>query len=107
MTLTQLAKKCKNEAILSNVRDELHSLTQGKDSVGEFARKVLAKAKVACQGQDKKLISQVAIDVFIKGLHSDIRKAVLRLPHKKDFEEVVTSAEKEARILDQECVRSG
>ncbi|VDK60516.1 unnamed protein product, partial [Cylicostephanus goldi] len=102
--VTKLAKKCKNEAVLSNVRDELHGLIQGKDSVGEFARKVLAKAKVAYQGQDKALISQLAIDVFIKGLRSDIRKAMRRLPKKEDFEEVVSSAEREARIIDQERV---
>ncbi|VDK56663.1 unnamed protein product, partial [Cylicostephanus goldi] len=98
----ELAKKCKNEAVLSNIRDELHGLIQGKDSVGEFARKVLAKAKVAYQGQDKRIISQLAIDVFIKGLRADIRKAIRRLPKKDDYEEVVSSAEKEARILDQE-----
>ncbi|VDK54013.1 unnamed protein product [Cylicostephanus goldi] len=83
-------------------RDELHCLIQGKDSVGEFARKLLAKAKVAHQSHDKRIISQLAIDVFIKGLRSDIRKAIRQLPKKDDYDEVVSSAEKEARILDQE-----
>ncbi|EPB78977.1 hypothetical protein ANCCEY_01932 [Ancylostoma ceylanicum] len=100
--VTTLATKFESEAILSNVRDELHNLTQGRDTVGDFAKKVFAKTKVAFQGQNKNMITQLAIDFFVKGLRPDIRKAIRRLPDATNFETVVANAEKEARILEQE-----
>ncbi|EYC38798.1 hypothetical protein Y032_0694g1592 [Ancylostoma ceylanicum] len=100
--VTTLARKFKNQAMLSNIRDELHNLRQGKDSVGEFARKILAKTKVAFQGEDKSVPRKLAIDFFIKGLRPDIRKAIRRLPDPSDFETAVANAEKEQRILEQE-----
>lgn len=99
---TALAKKFKTQALLSNIRDELHNLKQGKESIGEFARKVLAKTKVAFQGEDKNIPRKLAIDLFIKGLWPEIRKAIRRLPETDDFESVVANAEKESRILEQE-----
>lgn len=36
--VTILATKFKSDDILSNVRDELHSLTQGRNTVGDFAK---------------------------------------------------------------------
>ncbi|KAL6739358.1 hypothetical protein Aduo_012826 [Ancylostoma duodenale] len=100
--VTTLAKKFKNQAMLSNIRDELHNMRQGKDSVGEFAKKILAKTKIAFQGEDKTVPNKLAIDFFIKGLRSDIRKAIRRLPDPPDFETAVANAEKEQRILEQE-----
>ncbi|KAL6728867.1 hypothetical protein Aduo_010600 [Ancylostoma duodenale] len=100
--VTSLAKKFKNQAMLSNIRDELHNMRQGKDSVGEFAKKILAKTKIAFQGEDKTVPNKLAIDFFIKGLRPDIRKAIRRLPDPPDFETAVANAEKEQRILEQE-----
>lgn len=100
--VTALATKLKNQAALSNIRDELHNMTQGKDSVGEFARKVLTKTKYAFQGQGDKVVAQMATDFFITGLNPEIRRAIRRLPETEDFETVVTRAEKEYRILQQE-----
>ncbi|KHJ89406.1 integrase core domain protein [Oesophagostomum dentatum] len=97
-----LAKKFKSDALLSNLRDELHNITQGRDSIAEFAEKIFRKTKFAFQGMDKNLASQMAIDFFIKGLNPQIRKAVRRLPETSDFDTVVASAEKEYRILQQE-----
>ncbi|VDN25926.1 unnamed protein product [Cylicostephanus goldi] len=97
--ITTLAKKFKNDAHLSNLRDELHNITQGKDSVGEFAQKIYNKCKFAFQGMDKSLATQMAIDFFIKGLNPQIRKAMRRLPEAKDFDAVVAAAEKEHRVL--------
>ncbi|KAL6740328.1 hypothetical protein Aduo_013694 [Ancylostoma duodenale] len=100
--VVELAKKFKSEAVLSNLRDELHNLTQGKDSVGEFAKKVYNKTKIAFQGQGENIVARMATDFFIKGLNPDIRKAIRRLPDTEDFDAVVSRAEKEFRILEQE-----
>ena len=97
-----LAKKFKSQALLSNVRDELHHMREGKDFVGELVRKILAKTKVAFQGEHPGIPRKLAIDFFIKGLRPDIRKSIRRLPDSDDFETVVANAEKESRILDQE-----
>ncbi|KAL6725577.1 hypothetical protein Aduo_007618 [Ancylostoma duodenale] len=88
--------------MLSNIRDELHNSRQGKDSVGEFARKTLAKTKVAFQGEDKSVPRKLAIDFFTKELRPNIRKAIRRLPDPSDFETAVANAEKEQRVLGQE-----
>ncbi|VDO84829.1 unnamed protein product [Heligmosomoides polygyrus] len=87
--VTTLASKLKNQATLSNIRDELHNISQGKDSVGEFARKVLTKTRFAFQGQGDRVINQMAIDFFIKGLNPELRKVIRRLPETEDFETVV------------------
>ncbi|KIH59192.1 hypothetical protein ANCDUO_10591 [Ancylostoma duodenale] len=100
--VTQLAKKLKSEALLSNLRDELHNMTQGKDSVGEFAKKVYTKTKIAFQGQGDGTITRMATDFFIKGLNPEIRKAIRRLPETDEFDAIVCRAEKEFRILEQE-----
>ncbi|EYC37071.1 hypothetical protein Y032_0829g2569 [Ancylostoma ceylanicum] len=91
----KLAKKFKSEAILSNLWDELHNLTRGKDSVGEFARKFYNKTKIAFQGQGENIAARMATDFFIKRLNPDIRKAIRRLPDTDDFDAVVSRAEKE------------
>ncbi|EYC08294.1 hypothetical protein Y032_0067g95 [Ancylostoma ceylanicum] len=100
--VTQLAKKLKSEALLSNLRDELHNMTQGKDSVGEFAKKVYSKTKIAFQGQGDGIITRMATDFFVKGLNPEIRKAIRRLPETDEFDAIVCRAEKEFRILEQE-----
>lgn len=101
-SVTTVANKLKNQAALSNIRDELHHITQGKDSVGELERKVLTKTKYAFQGQGDKVVTQMATDIFIKGLNPEVRKAIRLLPETDDFETVDTRAEKEYRILRQE-----
>ena len=100
--VTELAKRFKSQALLSNIRDELHNMTQGKDNVGEFARKVYNKTKTAFQGQGEHIVPRMAIDFFIKGLNPEIKKAIRRLPETEDFETIVSNAEKESRILEQE-----
>ncbi|KIH60390.1 integrase core domain protein [Ancylostoma duodenale] len=100
--VTELAKRMKSEALLSNLRDELHNLTQGKDSVGEFAKKVHNKTKIAFQGQGEGIVARMATDFFIKGLNPEIRRAIRRLPDTDDYDTVVCRAEKEHRILEQE-----
>ncbi|KAL6735273.1 hypothetical protein Aduo_005730 [Ancylostoma duodenale] len=80
--------------MLSSIRDELHNMRQGKDSVGEFAKKILAKTKIAFQGEDKTVPNKLAIDFFIKGLRPDIRKTIRRLPDPPDFETAVANGEK-------------
>lgn len=40
-----LAKKFKTQALLSKIRDELHNLRQGRESVGEFAKKSSPKLR--------------------------------------------------------------
>ncbi|EYC32727.1 hypothetical protein Y032_0002g1065 [Ancylostoma ceylanicum] len=100
--VTELAKKLKSEALLSNLRDELHNMTQGKDSVREFAKKVYNKTKIAFQGQGEGIVSRMATDFFIKGLNPEIRKAIRRLPDTNEFDIVVCNAEKTFRILEQE-----
>ncbi|KAL6738683.1 hypothetical protein Aduo_012205 [Ancylostoma duodenale] len=97
---TELAKRLKSQALLCNLRDELHNLTQGRDSVGEFAKKVYSKMKIAFQGQGDRIISRMAIDFFVKGLNPDIRKAIRRLPDTDEFETIVCRAEKEHSILE-------
>ncbi|KAL6723621.1 hypothetical protein Aduo_018604 [Ancylostoma duodenale] len=100
--VTELAKRFKSQALLSNLRDELHNIVQGKDSVGEFAKKVFSKTKIAFQGQGDRVVSRMAIDFFVKGLNPEIRKAIHRLPDTEDFEVIVCNAEKESRVLEQE-----
>ncbi|EPB76327.1 hypothetical protein ANCCEY_04584 [Ancylostoma ceylanicum] len=77
-------------------------MRQGRNLVGEFAKKSLTKTKVAFQGENKSVPNKVAIDFFIKGLHPDIRKAIRRLSDPPDFETAAANAEKEQRILEQE-----
>ncbi|KAL6723935.1 hypothetical protein Aduo_018885 [Ancylostoma duodenale] len=100
--VTELATRLKSQALLSDLRDELHNMTQGRDSVGEFAKKIYGKTKTAFQGQGDRIVSRMAIDFFIKGLNPEIRKAIRRLPDTDDFEVIVSNAEKEFRILEQE-----
>lgn len=80
-----LAKKFETQALLSNIRDVLHNLRQRKESIGESARKILAKTKVAFQGEDKNIPRNLAIDFFIKRLRTDIRGAIRPLPDADDF----------------------
>ncbi|EYB84438.1 hypothetical protein Y032_0316g2286 [Ancylostoma ceylanicum] len=100
--VTELAKKLKSEALLSNLRAELHNMTQGKDSVGEFAKKVYNKTKIVFQGQGERIVSRMATGFFIKGLNPEIRKTIRRLPDTNQFDIVVCNAEKKFRILEQE-----
>ncbi|KAL6734713.1 hypothetical protein Aduo_005222 [Ancylostoma duodenale] len=63
-SVPELAKKLKSEALLSNLR--VHNMTQGKDSVREFAKKVYNKTKVAFQGQGEGIVSRMATDFSSK-----------------------------------------
>ncbi|EYC17816.1 hypothetical protein Y032_0029g1885 [Ancylostoma ceylanicum] len=78
--VNELAKRLRSQALLSNLRDELHNLSQGRDSVGEFAKQVYFKTKMAFQVQGDRIISRMAIDFSVRGLNPDIRKAIRRLP---------------------------
>lgn len=56
----------KTQALLINNRYELHNLRQSKGSIGEFARKIIAKTKVAFQAEDKNIPRKLVIEFFIK-----------------------------------------
>ncbi|EPB67564.1 integrase core domain protein [Ancylostoma ceylanicum] len=51
--VTELAKRFKSQALLSNLRDELHNIVQGKDSVGEFAKKVFTGLRMTKEVEDE------------------------------------------------------
>lgn len=74
-----LAKKFKTKTFFNNIRDKIHNLRQGKESVGEFARKIVAKTKVAFQDEDKNIRRMPTIDYFYKRLRPEIRRANRRM----------------------------
>ncbi|KAL6729566.1 hypothetical protein Aduo_000610 [Ancylostoma duodenale] len=97
--VTTLAKRFRGGALRSNLRDELHNITLGKDSVAEFAEKIFNKTKFAFQGQDRDMTTQMTIDFFIKGVIPEIRNAIRRLSEMNDFDAVVASAYRQKRNI--------
>ncbi|VDP21010.1 unnamed protein product [Heligmosomoides polygyrus] len=100
--VTTLATKLKNQAALSNIRDELHNISLTKDSVGEFATKVLTMTKFAFQGLDDRVVSQMAIDFFIIGLNPELRKKNPTATRNRGLRNSGQPREKEHRIFQQE-----
>ncbi|VDL74593.1 unnamed protein product [Nippostrongylus brasiliensis] len=105
--VTALAKKFKTQAAMSNARDELHNLRQGKEPIADFAKKVKAKTKMAFQGEDPSIPDRLAIDFFIKGLRPELRRAIRRLPESDNFDVIMAYAEKEERLQQQERLEDG